>query len=820
MCALTTKDDLKRTTDPISLAMYSPSINTEGLIPGIDNLRFDVSISPKFIEFCKGFVLQLIAKHSESAQLLHTSPGQLKPGAKKEFRELLQSLLLSVLNRANVEKKPKLELIAQGAILKYLLSEVQSQYLAAIAQGREKLKLLLRPGQEHNPRVYQLQEIISTFQTNKKLIFHRVGNELVDLIDGVRRDLIRKTRESFFGADAHEAQTIFSNPLIFAEDGKNDYISLERYVLLGSYEQYPDYAASVGALVRTFVEQFDTVAAEAKAYHSLRDVCAAIAGQIEAISKKDEVQSSKRGLFSFASRGHSSMTIGEYTGRASHTASLQKTLAEKMEEFRTVSEAYALRLGDVIAAPENAVVLVDFLQTEQQLEQLRKQNASTIDIERAQQVLERQLQAIDRLHEQFAAAGLIPYILAAYETAKIYQDLCPPINPQQLKVALVDSGTRRKVLDLVDEYRFSSSAVDTIETSAERVRDTGPREIRMVLVRFLRDYMRYQHDLRKLGVLMELLDLIHFPLDAKQRELSEMNHTLYEFLLPSESKDQKSTKVSGHVILKADIRGSTSITAELLERELNPASYFSLNFFNPINKLLPRYGAAKVFLEGDAIILSIMEEEGKGDAYSVARACCLAKEMIEGVRAVNDRAQQKNLPLLEMGVGICYQASAPMYLMDGDRPIMISAALNLSDRLSGCGKLARKAVGERNRFFSVFRLHVVSSAESEVEPDESLFHYNIEGIEINDLAFEKLCNEIAMTKVEMKFPILHEQETVELFCGMFPMGESFQKLVVRRARVACVDAKNFKLIQHADRVFYEVCSSKPLYDFVGKQLGW
>jgi len=38
---------------------------------------------------------------------------------------------------------------------------------------------------------------------------------------------------------------------------------------------------------------------------------------------------------------------------------------------------------------------------------------------------------------------------------------------------------------------------------------------------------------------------------------------------------------------------------------MNPASYFSLNFYEPLTKILPRYGAEKVFIEGDAVILSI-----------------------------------------------------------------------------------------------------------------------------------------------------------------------------------------------------------------------
>ena len=39
---------------------------------------------------------------------------------------------------------------------------------------------------------------------------------------------------------------------------------------------------------------------------------------------------------------------------------------------------------------------------------------------------------------------------------------------------------------------------------------------------------------------------------------------------------------------------------------MNPASYFSLNFYDPVNKLLAKYGARKVFVEGDAIIVALL----------------------------------------------------------------------------------------------------------------------------------------------------------------------------------------------------------------------
>ena len=81
------------------------------------------------------------------------------------------------------------------------------------------------------------------------------------------------------------------------------------------------------------------------------------------------------------------------------------------------------------------------------------------------------------------------------------------------------------------------------------------------------------------------------------------------------------------------MRDSSRLTRSLMEKGMNPASYFSLNFYDPVNKLLAKYGAVKVFLEGDAIILAMLEREGE-PGLAVGRASVLAREIVEIVRAI------------------------------------------------------------------------------------------------------------------------------------------------------------------------------------------
>jgi hypothetical protein len=89
------------------------------------------------------------------------------------------------------------------------------------------------------------------------------------------------------------------------------------------------------------------------------------------------------------------------------------------------------------------------------------------------------------------------------------------------------------------------------------------------------------------------MERVHLVTTEQARELSRLNNKLYECVLQEEAKTREDQVVS-HVIIKADVRGSTKMTQDLLSRGLSPASHFSLNLHEPVKKLLDRFGAKKV----------------------------------------------------------------------------------------------------------------------------------------------------------------------------------------------------------------------------------
>src|SRR5438093_4368094 len=402
---------------------------------------------------------------------------------------------------------------------------------------------------------------------------------------------------------------------------------------------------------------------------------------------------------------------------------------------------------------------------------------------------------------------LMEYAIASYEVAPLLSEYSPRINPQQLKHALISRHERERVEKLIEEH--GKLSCESLYSAMARVAGCRGAERDKIAGRFLRDFMRYHRDLRRLEALNGALDSVNLVGNQKIRDLSAMNGTLYEFMLPQERKLDED-KILRHVIVKADVRDSSRLTRSLLERGLNPASYFSLNFYDPVNKLLPKYGACKVFLEGDAIILAILEQESDA-GLAVSRACVLGREIIEIVQGYNELLERAGLPGLELGIGTAHQDSAPLYLMDGEQRIMISEALNESDRLSSCNKRARKAIESLGSPFRVYAFQTASAADAGENAEDITVSYNVGGIRMSEAAFRKLKQEISLDPIELGLPALWGSEEFRLHTGVVPLGNGiFRKILVRESHIPEIDARS-SLNLWTERSYYEVCTHPAIF---------
>jgi hypothetical protein len=715
--------DLAGCASQVPLRSYTPALVLEDLLTGVDNLRHDVFLSPKFLQVASAHIGRLIAQYGDVKDLCAEDksgarpPSVLLPPSKQaalgqpmEFKDALLDLHTAALNRAKAEGNLSLETLCRLAALKFLRNELNVQFAVALERCRTRLKSCEGPQQTSPQPFIEMRDRIAHFQVARKTILRKVGDDLFASLRDLEKTALARMRRSLFGP-AEEDYELFMNRLVFTEDGRDDFVKAEHYVMLGNYERDPDRIAPIEQIAAAFLR----------------------------------------------SLGYAAVNPADTDGLLNEPENAQVLFA-----------------GGEPETPMSKAVLMAW---------------------------------VKRLLDE----DVLAHVLAAYETAPLLAEYSPPINPQQLKQALIFGAELKRVEALLKEHGKTSSV--NLRAAARRVEPRNVAECAKVAARFLRDFMRYHRDLRRLEALNSLLDTVNLITTDKLRELSAINHTLYEFLLAEEQKPAE-PKIVHHVILKADIRDSTALTRTLYERGLNPASYFSLNFYEPVNKLLPKYAAQKLFLEGDALILALFEREGEPE-LGVGRTCVLAKEIIEIVRGYNEQSQKAGLPTLELGIGISYQDTAPMYLMDGTTPVMISPALNASDRLSSCSKSARRLCAGVETVFNVFAFQTIDDADTAGQPEEFLIRYNIGGIVMDEAAYQKLQQEISLASRDLSLPTLWDEGNVRICTGTVPVAPGIvHKLAVREARVPHIDAREFALKHWTDRKYYEVCTNSSVYEFL------
>jgi len=462
-----------------------------------------------------------------------------------------------------------------------------------------------------------------------------------------------------------------------------------------------------------------------------------------------------------------------------------------------LTKQYQERLGDYLSQPENARRLFD-------------PNAPGEERGASAEMRARLLEEwIARLEQR----DLLVHILASYQLRNICHDYCPPIHLQQLKKAMVSREEYKRVEDILKQFPARQYSMQRIEELSKKIRKTPREEVRTVAIRFAEDFMRFRRDTRNYEKLTAAMERVNLVRNERTRELSDMNHSLYEFLLPEEARPVED-RVLSHTIIKADVRGSTKITQDLLARGLNPASLFSLNFYEPVKKILERYGAAKVFIEGDALVLAIFENESnRAQQRAVSKACALARQILAVSFAYNERSESSELPRLELGIGIAFQGSPPTYWMDTDSRIMISRALNLSDRLSSCSKAAKRLLAQNPSLFRLFLFQTMTEGVAEDEVDEFLIRFNLNGVELNEEGFEKLKEEIALTAVEADCVMPWGKESVTFYAGETPVGEGIEPVLIRRGFVRQM-LPDGKIGAAGTRAYYEVCTSPKVFELV------
>jgi len=796
----------------IELKSYNVTIPMESLSIGVDNIHHDVFLSPKFVQAARDYLFELIRQSTSATYFAGIELRKTRGLDSAGFRKMLSDLLQSALTQAKYQKNIQLDLLFRLALLKFLIFEIGNQFANMVLEGKEWIR---QHGEqfERSQQAHVIKARMSELQSARRTIIRAVGQQVAQVVVDVEENVLSKTRRALFGEDFAPFYDLLKNRLIFLDGGKDDVYFLEHYVLLGNYVRDLDRFEAMDTLFQEFLREAGLAISQDPAFTEALDAHNLLLEQAQAIrneiaSLEEQRENTRKRL----DRGDSFLTkFLNSTDPADLKASLNDVeLRSKHQQFKLeelgpqidsakqkldfFNKDYAGRLGDYLNEPENAKRIFDPSSASETEAPLRARLLS---------------QLLDRLEQQ----EVLYHVLASYEIRSISSEYSPPIHLQQLRKALVSKDEMKRVEQVLKQVPAKQLSLKPIEELSKKIRKYSREEMHGFVLRFAGDFLRLRRDLRDAEHLTTCMERISLVTTEQSRELSRLNNRLYECVLQEEAKPLHDHVVS-HVIIKADVRGSTKMTQDLLTRGLSPASHFSLNLHEPVKKLLDRYSAKKVFIEGDAIILAIFETEAtKSYARAVAKACVLGRQILAVCNSYNESAASGNLPPLELGLGIAFQGDAPTYWTDGDSRIMISKALNLSDRLSGCAKLAKRMLSKQKSHFSVFQFLTALQGASAEELDEFLVRYNMNGIELNEEGFQKLSEEISLDSIETKLEVPWGKENVTLYYGEVPIGESVEHLVLRKglARELLPDGKIGGLSTHA---YYEVCTSHALYDLV------
>lgn len=754
---------------------------------GIDNVHVDVRLSPTFMNAAARLVVSLL-----EYQLWRGQGGAKSPDV-EEMKSAYGQMIQAAIHRAKQQRAVPLVELAQVAALKFVLTYVQ----VALEQAKQRLRKAATTASDADRQAVADQTI--WFTRNRAKLHYTVSSQIFEQIRKVEAGPLGDLRQSLHGDQWTLPEHVLINPLLFGESPMDDDLLMKHYVLVA---QGPDQVYSFAQLDRfllyLFWRHIPVTAAEHALARAMQDRDDLIAEQNRIKKKREWTRSTTK--------------TGQFN---SQMAALEEKIREATAVLGQAQTVYAQESYAWADMPANSDVLFDVGQSQQKLAAARKaKDQQAVSAWRAQHKFQRQL--LRAVELQVDDSGLAPSIVAAYEAAATFKNLVGVVTAQQLHQYLSNPASRSEIKQRIKEKFSSADCAETYELldeSAARVGRIGGKESRAHLVRFLRDFLTLRRDLRGYHLMQKAMAQIQLQDDPNRLKLSKANNTLNEFLAAKE-EGAVSRTVIGHTILKADVRGSTTITAALRKQGLNPASHFSLNFFTPINALLETYGAGKVFIEGDAVILSIMEyAEASEQHMSVARACGLAKRLLDVVQLQNVACRKTGLPELELGIGLVYSAEPPAYLFDGETPIMISSAIGKADRTSSCSWMLRKQRSQPGgRVATQLNVEVYEIPEGDPlrgEKGEVELRYNVNGIELDAAGFEKLKQEIALQSFEM--PVVGTSEPVTFNAGRFPDTKgTMHRLVVREGRIRFFDRQSANGGKENGQVFYEVVANEQL----------
>jgi len=752
---------------------------------GIDNNRVDVLLSQEFMDRCRLLVRRTLL-HDVSENYWGEPPPPPDNKDIQAVREGYAGLMELTVDRARKHNRLEMVQLLQFSVVKFLLQLVDDEYSRLRSQV-QRAKAMDSTHQSTGKSV-QLHDRLVQLAKNEPAIRYRITRRLFREMLKLENMRLSKLRKSVLGRSWPVPKPLLFNPMLQLPSLWADEQVMGHYPLVCTDKEDPEGFSRVNRLVtQLFADYLPSWSWPVEPTDQFETTCS-------------DIQTAAR-----RNRGEQGGLIG-YT----ETLMLLKQSLHP-DEYETGNCSW-------LDSPEN----IDRL-----IYSVKHSNAVRTDydgpIVRTSWNNDKWPGFHGRLLKQILktvqGSRVEMDILACHAAPAVYQELNRQVPVRLIAQYLTGRLPKRDLQRKLSSLTTKPNPVQVVKVldRAQSILKSipGPRRRRRIFS-FLRHFALFRRDLKQAYTAHAAMRRVHLLSRPEDIELSRRNGSLVEFPLRQELKPDQH-RIRNHVIIKADVRGSTAMTSELRKRNLNPASHFSLNFFEPITKLLESYGAKKVFIEGDAVILSIFEYEDTPYQWlCVAHACGLARKILQVVDKQNVSNQQNDLPELELGLGIAFSDEAPTFLYDEGREIMISPAINRSDQLSSCSAAIKKSDYGKKLGRGVM---VVAPAPTETvnkETSDKLMRYNVNGIELDVPAYYKLKSELSFRKIELESGKRVKND--HLLLARYPDLEGhMHALVIREAEVTIWDGEKPGRRAADGRCYYQVITDPDMIAYAIEQ---
>jgi len=241
----------------LSLETYSVEFPLDKLTPGVDNIHYDVHLSPSLCISANKIIRRLLGKHAGVEKLLDIDRASSPVTERDDFRRLCKDVLQEAINKAKSDSEIQIDLLAQIAIVKMLTEEIQHQFKALIDYLNNYARKLNAVAQKYEisrnlslSKYIEIKEKLSDIQQKKKWILLNVGQELFGYLLDIQRKALKEMREAIFELALNLPDDVFSNPILHVENPFDDFFMINEYILLGHRFEEPDNYNKLLFLIR------------------------------------------------------------------------------------------------------------------------------------------------------------------------------------------------------------------------------------------------------------------------------------------------------------------------------------------------------------------------------------------------------------------------------------------------------------------------------------------------------------------------------------------------------------------------------------------